>query len=76
VLEEREVKYAIRVPANDNLQRNITELMTRPVGRRSYKGCSVQEFSLSGSELDEGPAGGGESGVPLRGNCSPAWGSS
>jgi hypothetical protein len=36
-LEEREVKYAIRLPANDNLQRNIVELLTRPVGRPSYK---------------------------------------
>jgi hypothetical protein len=36
-LEERDVKYAIRLPANDNLQRNITELLTRPVGRPSYK---------------------------------------
>jgi len=36
-LEAREVKYAIRLPANDNLQRNITELLTRPVGRPSYR---------------------------------------
>jgi hypothetical protein len=36
-LEEREVKYAIRLPANDNLQRKITELLTRPVGRPSHK---------------------------------------
>src|SRR6202140_3233625 len=36
-LEERDVKYAIRLPANDNLQRNITELLRRPVGRPSYK---------------------------------------
>ena len=36
-LEARNVEYAIRLPANDNLQRNITELMTRPVGRPSYK---------------------------------------
>jgi len=36
-LEERDVKYAIRLPANDNLQRNITELLARPVGRPSYK---------------------------------------
>jgi Transposase DDE domain group 1 len=36
-LEEREAKYAIRLPANDNLQRNITELLTRPVGRPSHK---------------------------------------
>ena len=36
-LEERKVKYAIRIPANDNLQRNISELLTRPVGRPCYK---------------------------------------
>jgi hypothetical protein len=36
-LEERDVKYAIRLPENDNLQRKITELLTRPVGRPSYK---------------------------------------
>jgi Transposase DDE domain group 1 len=31
------VKYAIRLPANDNLERDIAELLTRPVGRPSYK---------------------------------------
>jgi hypothetical protein len=31
------VKYAIRLPANDNLQRDIEELLTRPVGRPSHK---------------------------------------
>jgi hypothetical protein len=36
-LEERDVKYTIRLPANDNLQRNITELLTRPMGRPSHK---------------------------------------
>ena len=36
-LEERDVNYAIRLPANDNLQRNIRELLTRPVGRPSQK---------------------------------------
>jgi Transposase DDE domain group 1 len=36
-LEERDVKYAIRLPANDHLQRSITELLTRPVGRPSSK---------------------------------------
>lgn len=36
-LEERDVQYAIRLPANDNLQRNIKELLTRPVGRPSHK---------------------------------------
>ncbi len=37
LLEEREVKYAIRLPANDNLERSIRELLKRPVGRPSYK---------------------------------------
>ena len=36
-LEEREVKYAIRIPANDNLLRDIEELLTRPVGRPTHK---------------------------------------
>ena len=36
-LEERGVKYAIRIPANDNLERDIAELLTRPVGRPSIK---------------------------------------
>jgi hypothetical protein len=32
-LEERGVKYAIRIAANDSLERDIAELLTRPVGR-------------------------------------------
>ena len=36
-LEERSVKYAIRIAANDNLQRDIEELLKRPVGRPSKK---------------------------------------
>jgi hypothetical protein len=36
-LEERGVKYAIRLPANENLERDIEELLTRPVGRPSQK---------------------------------------
>jgi hypothetical protein len=37
VLEGRGVKYAIRIPANDSLERDIAELLTRPVGRPSQK---------------------------------------
>jgi len=36
-LEERGVKYAIRLPANDCLERDIAELLIRPVGRPSHK---------------------------------------
>jgi Transposase DDE domain group 1 len=36
-LEERGVKYAIRIPANDSLERDISELLTRPVGRPRHK---------------------------------------
>jgi hypothetical protein len=36
-LEERGAKYAIRIPANDCLMRDIEELLTRPVGRPAHK---------------------------------------
>jgi hypothetical protein len=36
-VEEREAKYTIRLPANDNLERKVAQLLTRPVGRPSYK---------------------------------------
>jgi hypothetical protein len=36
-LEERGVKYAIRIPANENLERDVVELLPRPVGRPSHK---------------------------------------
>jgi hypothetical protein len=36
-LEERGVKYVIRIPSNDSLERDIEELLTRPVGRPSHK---------------------------------------
>jgi len=36
-LEERGVRYAIRIPANENLERDIAALPTRPVGRPSHR---------------------------------------
>jgi hypothetical protein len=36
-LKERGAKYAIRIPANDCLMRDIEELLTRPVGRPAHK---------------------------------------
>jgi hypothetical protein len=50
-LEERGVKYAICLPANANLERDMAELWTRPVGRAShkpvvwYKNCLYQAAS-------------------------------
>ena len=46
-LEEWEVKYAIRLPANPNLERNLTELLKRPVGRPSHRPLvRYQSFSI------------------------------
>ena len=65
-LEERDVKYAIRIPANDSLERDIAELLTRPVGRPSHKPVVwYKSFLYQGSQLEKGAAGGGEGGVPL-----------
>ena len=36
-LKERGVKYAIRIPTNDDLERDIAELVPRPVGGPSSK---------------------------------------
>jgi Transposase DDE domain group 1 len=36
VLERRGVRYAIRLPANDVLERQIADLLTRPRGRPSH----------------------------------------
>jgi Transposase DDE domain group 1 len=36
-LEQRGVKYAIRVTANDNLERDIAELLARPAGKPRCK---------------------------------------
>ena len=35
--EERGVRYAIRIQANDGLERDISELLSRPVGCPSHK---------------------------------------
>jgi hypothetical protein len=72
-LGERGVKYAIRIPANDSLERDIAELLTRPVGRPSYKPVVWYKSFLSSSELEDGAPSGGQGGVPLWGNSSRGW---
>ena len=37
LLEQERFQYAIRIPANDVLMASISRLLTRPVGRPSYK---------------------------------------
>ena len=34
------MKYAIRIPSNDSLERDIAELLMRPVGRPGRTVCS------------------------------------
>ena len=46
-LEERGVKYAIRIPANDSLERDIADLLTRPVGRPSAQTLGVVQGASS-----------------------------
>jgi len=53
-LEERGVKYAIRIPANDSLERDIAELLTRPVVRPSHKPVVWCGSTISGALLSNG----------------------
>ena len=60
-LEERGLKYAIRLPTNAGLERGIEELLTRPVGRSSHKPivwCKC--LSLSGRQLEDSTTSSGE----------------
>jgi hypothetical protein len=51
-LEERGVKYAIRISSNESLERDIAELLTRPVGKPSYKPVVwYKSFLYPGGEL-------------------------
>jgi hypothetical protein len=64
-LEARGVEYAIRLLANNSLERDINELLTRPVGRPSQRPVVRYKLRLSGCQLENGTASGGEGGVPL-----------
>ena len=67
-LEERKVKYVIRLPANDNLERKVAQLLKRPVGRPSYKPVvRYRSFFYQAASWKQSTAGSGEGGVPLRG---------
>jgi len=69
-LEERGVKYAIRIPANDSLERDIAELLTAGEQNELQAGGLLQGLSVSGGELEDSAPGGGQSGVSLWGVVS------
>ena len=65
---------AIRIPANDSLEREIAELLTRPVGPSQSQACGVvQGLPLPGRELEDSTMGRGESGVPLWRTVFSRW---
>ena len=67
-LEERGVKYAIRLPSNEKLQRDIEELLKRPSGRPGKKQrVEYKGFFILSRELEDGPKGSGEGRASPRG---------
>ena len=75
-LEGRGVKYAIRIPANENLERDIAELLTRPVGKPSHKPVVwYKSFLYQAASWKTARRVVAKVGFHFE-NCSPAWGSS
>jgi hypothetical protein len=75
-LEARGGKYAIRLPANDHLQRKITELLTgRWDGRATSRCFGSKVFSIR-RRVGRWPGGWWRRWSSIAGNCFPAWGSS
>ncbi len=75
-LEARDVQYAIRLPANHNLQRNVTELLTRPWDGRATSPCFGSKVFSIRRRVGRSPGGWRRRSSSIAGNCSPAWGSS
>jgi hypothetical protein len=72
--EERGVKYAIRIPANDSLERDIAELLPRPVGRPSLKPLiELQVVPPTKPPVGRRPAGWWRRWSIMPGSCSHAW---
>ena len=72
-LEERGVKYAIRIPSNENLQRDIEELLKRPVGRPGQKRWWSTRGFCTKPRVEDGPTGGSQ-GRTSSGGVVPASG--
>jgi len=76
-LEERGVKYAIRIPANDSLERDVAELLARPRGEAEPQTRGlVQELLLPSRKLENGAPCSGQGGVAQRGVVPRGWDSS
>ena len=66
-LEARGVGYAIRIPANKNLELAIEDVLFRSPGRPSRTPLvRYKSVPVSGGQLDDGPTGRGESRTPRR----------
>jgi hypothetical protein len=66
--------YAILVPANAGLERDIAELLTRPVGRPSHKpGGRYKGFLYQAARLEDSTTSSGEGGVPRWKVVSASW---
>ena len=74
-LEKEDYLYAIRLPANQNLQRAIEHLLTRPVGRPS-KAPKVfyENFTYQAKSWDQAVAS-WPKWNGIRASCFPAWAS-
>ncbi len=73
-LEERGVKYAICIPANENLERDIAELLPRPVGRPSIKPLvEYKSFLYQAASWKTAKTSGGQGGTSS-GGAIPASG--
>jgi hypothetical protein len=75
-LEGRGVKDAIRIPANDILERDIAEFLTRPVGRPSHKPLvRYKSFLYQAASWKTARRVVAKAEFHF-GDCSPAWDSS
>ncbi len=75
-LEARGVKYAIRIPANDSLERDIADLLPRPVGRPSQKPLDEYKGFLYQAATWKTRGGWWQRSSIMRASCSRAWASS
>ena len=72
-LEERAVKYAIRIPANEKLERNISELLTRAVRGRAISQWSGARVFSTRQRVGRRRGGWWPRWSSTLANCSRGW---